>query len=349
MKDIHEVIKYLQEYDGRPVKLMEVCGTHTSSIFKHGIRSLISPKIKLISGPGCPVCVTPTSYVDKIIEYAKNDKTIVYCFGDMLKVPGTKGSLSDLKGEGIHVRMMYSPFEVVDKAEQEKDKIHVIAAVGFETTAPTYALALEEARQRGVKNIRLVTALKTIIPALEWICENETDIDGFICPGHVSVIIGYQVYKKLADKYKKPFVVAGFEAEHILTVIYDIVKQLEEGKHRVDNLYTNAVKPEGNLKAIELCERYFETGSAMWRGLGIIEASGQYLRQEYDIYEGGSKGLDSDIELPAECGCANVIIGRINPDECPMFGTACRPEEPYGPCMVSAEGACGIWFRNSRM
>lgn len=345
MKDIKEIISYLKAYDGPEIKLMEVCGTHTASIFKSGIRSLISPKIKLISGPGCPVCVTPTAFIDKILEYAHMENHVVCSFGDMLKVPGTNGSISDLKGEGIHVMMMYSPFDVVDAAEKHPEITYVVAAVGFETTAPTYALALQEAQAKGITNIKLVTALKTVIPALTWICENEEDIDGFICPGHVSTIIGSEVYQPLAERFKKPFVVAGFEAEHILTVIYDIVRQLENGQHRVDNLYTNAVRDCGNQKALDIIERYFEPGEAVWRGLGAIPASGLYLRPEYAHFDGGSRGLDADMELPAACQCGNVIVGRINPNECPMFGQGCSPEAPYGPCMVSAEGACGIWYR----
>ena len=346
MKDIKEITAYLRAYDGPEIKLMEVCGTHTAAIFKNGIRSLISPKIRLISGPGCPVCVTPTAFIDKILEYAHMENHIVCSFGDMLKVPGTGGSISDLKGEGIHVMMMYSPFDVVDAATANPGTTYVIAAVGFETTVPTYALALEEAYARGLKNIRLVTALKTVMPALSWISENEPSIDGFICPGHVSTIIGSEVYKSLAEKYHKPLVVAGFEAEHLLTVIYDLVRQIEAGEHRVDNLYTNAVRDTGNAKAQAIIEKFFEPGPAMWRGLGIIPDSGLYLRPEYAEFEGGSRGLDADMELPSSCRCGDVIVGRINPNECPMFGTGCRPENPYGPCMVSSEGSCGIWYRN---
>ena len=206
--EIKEVIRYLKAYDGPEIKLMEVCGTHTASIFKNGIRSLISPKIRLISGPGCPVCVTPTAYIDKCIEYAQKENHVLLTFGDMMKVPGTAGSLSDMKGKGAKVQLMYSPFEAVEKAEKDPHTTYVVAAVGFETTAPAYALMMQQAVEKGVKNIRLVTALKTVIPALTWICENQKDIDGFICPGHVSVIIGSRPYEELAEKYHKPFVVA---------------------------------------------------------------------------------------------------------------------------------------------
>ena len=200
MMEISQVIDYLKEYNGPEIKLMEVCGTHTASIFKSGIRSLISPEIKLISGPGCPVCVTPTSYIDKCIDYAMMENHVLVTFGDMIKVPGEKASLSSVKGEGAKVEIMYSPFEVIEKATANPHITYVIAAVGFETTAPIYALVIGEAIEKGIKNIKLVTSLKTVIPALEWICKNEEGIDGFICPGHVSVIIGSEAYSELAIK-----------------------------------------------------------------------------------------------------------------------------------------------------
>ncbi len=347
MMNVEQIIEELREYDGPEVKIMEVCGTHTASIFKSGVRSLISPKIRLISGPGCPVCVTPAAYIDRCVGYSLKDNHVLVTFGDMMKVPGLSGSLSQAKGDGARVELMYSPLEIVEKARKNPGDTYVIAGVGFETTVPAYALTIEEAARQGVENIRLLTALKTVMPALKWICENEGGIDGYLCPGHVSVIIGSSAYEELAEQYRKPFAVAGFEPEHILAGIYDIVKQLGH-KHdtEVHNLYKNAVKAEGNRKAREIIGRYFEPGSAMWRGLGIIPDSGLYLRPEYESYDAGSRGLDQDIELPASCRCGDVIIGRINPNQCPMFGMSCNPMNPYGPCMVSTEGACGIWYRN---
>ena len=345
--EIREIIDYLKSYDGRELKLMEVCGTHTAAIFKNGIRSLISPKIKLISGPGCPVCVTPTAYIDKCIEYAMMPNHVLLTFGDMMKVPGTNESLSEAKGRGAaNIQLMYSPFEAVEKAQQHPELTYAVAAVGFETTAPAYALMIQEAVKKGISNIKLVTALKTAIPALHWICENQEDIDGFICPGHVSVITGSRVYDELASLYRKPLVVTGFEAEHILASLYRIVKQIEKNDGHTENLYRNAVKDDGNPKALAVMEKVFQTGPAMWRGLGIIEDSGLYLKDEYAEFDGGSFELYADMELPAGCGCADVIVGRINPDQCPMFGEKCTPLKPFGPCMVSSEGACGIWYRN---
>ncbi len=339
-------IAYLRSYDGEPLNIMEVCGTHTAAIFKGAIRSLISPKIRLISGPGCPVCVTPAAYIDRCIEYAHQPHTTLYSFGDMLKVPGTKGSLLTAKGQGAQVQMVYSPFEVLEKAAADPQGLHVVAAVGFETTAPIYGLMIQEMEQRGLTNIRFVTALKTVLPALHWLCSQDSSIHGFLCPGHVSVIIGCHPYEAIAETYGKPCVVAGFEPEHIITALYDLVRQIEHQEHQVTNHYRNAVKDEGNAKALSILESVFEPDAATWRGLGAIPASGLYLKPPFDRYDGGSRGLDGDLMLPEGCACDQVITGKLDPAGCPMFGTACTPTSPYGPCMVSAEGACGIWYRN---
>ena len=348
-----DLINYLKNYNGRELKIMEVCGTHTAAIFKNGIRDLISPKIKLISGPGCPVCVTPTAYIDRCVKFARTPGCHLLTFGDMMKVPGTHGSLSENKaadesGARANISIMYSPFEVIERAKADPETLFGVAAVGFETTAPVYALVVQMAKQQGIGNIRLITALKTAIPALRWICENQNDIDGFLCPGHVSVITGSRIYDELAREYGRPFVVSGFEAEHILAAIYRIVRQIEAGEGKTENMYRNAVREEGNAKALEAIHAVYEEGPAMWRGLGIIEGSGLYLKEKYSSYDGGSHELYEDMELPAECCCGAVITGQINPDQCPMFRNGrCTPMDPFGPCMVSSEGSCGIWYRNA--
>jgi hydrogenase expression/formation protein HypD len=343
--------EYLRNYSGPPLKIMEVCGTHTAAIFKSGVRSLLAPGIRLVSGPGCPVCVTPSSYIDRCVEYASEPGFTLMSFGDMMKTPGSGTSIGGLRAGG-RVEMMYSPMEAVERASMDASTTYVVAAVGFETTMPAYALAIEEAEARRLKNLRLLTALKSVTPALEWILENEGDIDGFICPGHVSVITGPEAYEKLAAKYGKPFVVAGFEGEHILAAIYAIAR-LACGREggakdggRVLNLYPSAVRAGGNARALALISKYFEAGPAVWRGLGRIEGSGRYLREEYARFDGGGRGLDGDAALAAGCACGSVTAGRVDPDECPMFGKSCRPESPLGPCMVSSEGACGVWFQN---
>lgn len=346
MMQLNDVIAYLSHYDGRVLTFMEVCGTHTASIFKNGIRSIISDKIRLISGPGCPVCVTPTSYIDKCIEYALKKNHVLLTFGDMIKVPGENGSLSSAAGDGANIELMYSPSEVLKKAQLNPHITYVVAAVGFETTAPAYALVLQEAKRLGLKNIKLLTAIKTIMPALCWLCESDSTIDGFIAPGHVSVITGSKAFEPIAQSYKKPFAVAGFEAEHILTAIYDLVRQAQNESFEVHNLYKNAVKHEGNIKAQRLLSECFEKGPAMWRGLGNIANSGLYLSHEFESWDAGSRELVHDKRLADGCRCSDVIIGKITPEQCAMFCRSCTPQEPYGPCMVSAEGACGIWYRN---
>jgi hydrogenase expression/formation protein HypD len=280
------------------------------------------------------------------VEYSLKEGYALLTFGDMMKVPGSIESLSEAKGRGAQVELMYSPFEVIEKAGKNTETTYVIAAAGFETTAPAYALLIKEAKEKGIRNIKIVSALKTIIPALSWICENEKEIDGFICPGHVSVIIGAQGYQKLYCKYSKAFVVAGFEPEHILAGIYDLTLMLSgRKKPGVYNLYKSAVKDEGNMKAQSVIAECFREGNAMWRGIGMIENSGLYLNDKYAEYDAGSFGLDEDKKLSEECMCGDVIVGRINPDECPMFGKICSPVNPLGPCMVSDEGTCGIWYR----
>ena len=342
------IIRYLQAYDGPEIKVMEVCGTHTAAIFKSGIRSLLSPKIKLIAGPGCPVCVTPTAYIDRCVEMAHREKHTLLSVGDMMKVPGSAGSLSEAKAAGARVELMYSPLEALEKAQRHPEWTIAVAATGFETTAPVYGLLVREAYKRGVNNIKLVTALKTILPAISRVCEQEAGIDGFLCPGHVSVVIGSDAYEALAAKYQKPFTVTGFEPEEILIGLYDVVRQLAgEAPKAVRNRYTSAVKAAGNPKALALMAELFQTGDAVWRGLGVIERSGLYLRETYAAFDGGSFGLDGDRALPAGCRCGDVIVGRIDPDACPQFGKACDPAHPQGPCMVSAEGACGIWYADA--
>lgn len=345
---INEVIDFLSSYNGRPLRLMEVCGTHTSSIFKNGIRSILSPNIRLVSGPGCPVCVTPTAYIDRCIALAKKENYTLLTFGDMMKVPGTHGSLTDAAADGAHVLLMYSPMEALALAKLHPNTVFVVAAVGFETTAPAYALLAKQAIEAGLSNVLLITSIKTVPPALHWLCQNEPEIDGFLAPGHVAVIIGSEAFAPLAQQYKKPFAVAGFEAEHILLGVYDLIRQSEQGIYETHNFYPSAVKPEGNPYARSIMDECFEAGCSMWRGLGKIDGSGLYLKGSYASLDAGSMNLDYDAAMPSGCACTNVIVGRTNPAHCPLFGKLCSPEHPVGPCMVSAEGACGIWYRNRR-
>lgn len=336
----------LRMYDGGAVKIMEVCGTHTAAIFSTGIRSIISPKISLISGPGCPVCVTSPAYIDRLIELAQQEQTCVLTFGDMLKVKGSRWSLTEAKANGAKVKMVYSPFAALHLAKMQPETKFIFAAVGFETTVPAYALVLEEALKDKVRNLKFLTACKQILPAMEYICANEKGIDAFLCPGHVSVLTGAEDYRALALKHQKPFVVAGFRGEHLLAAISEIMRQLKHQEFEVRNMYAEAVKPQGNAQAKALINQYFVTDNAYWRGIGEIKHSGLFLRDEYNEFDVGSHLQEGEYEMPNGCRCTDVILGRITPQECPLFKSTCSPLNPVGPCMVSPEGACGIWYKN---
>lgn len=346
MKTLEQVKDELKNYSGRKIKIMEVCGTHTSSIFKNGIRSLLSPRIQLISGPGCPVCVTASAFIDKLVDYSLAENTCVLTFGDMMKVKGNRYSLTEAKALGGSVKILYSPLSAVKMAMEDKGTTFIFAAVGFETTTPIYALMMDEILQKDIRNLKLMTSMKTILPALSFLCENEENIDAFLCPGHVSVITGCSIYKGLAEKYQKPFVVAGFEGEHILAAVDEILHQIEKKQFSMKNMYTSSVTEEGNKKALAITEKYFESTDDYWRGIGIIRDSGLKLREEYKEYDAGSRIEDHAEKVPKGCRCRDVILGRINPVDCPLFKTVCSPLNAVGPCMVSTEGACGIWYKN---
>lgn len=344
--NLEQIIKEIGNYSGKNLKIMEVCGTHTVSIFKNGIKSFLPNEIKLISGPGCPVCVTPSSYINKAIECAHLPNCLLLTFGDMMKVPGSQKSLSEAKADGANVDLMYSPQEVIKRAITNPNITFVIACVGFETTIPIYSLLIEQLEKYNITNVKLLTALRRVLPALDFICSRDSDINGFIAPGHASTILGSDAYVELAKEYKKPFAVAGFEAEHVIIAIYDIIKQIEKQRHEVHNLYPSAVRPGGNLLAMQYIKKYFVSGPAYWRGIGNIEDSGYYLNESYMKYDAGSIALSDESDMHAsKCRCGEVIIGRINPNECSMFGTMCTPVHAKGPCMVSSEGTCGIWYR----
>lgn len=332
-----DLVTAIRQYDGPPVQFMEVCGTHTAAIAKNGIRSLLPENIRLVSGPGCPVCVTVTAYLDRLIALSKEPDTVVVSFGDLLRVPGSKGSLSDGKAEGGRVQMVYSPMEVLELARKNPDQTFVFAAVGFETTAPVYALLLKRAKEQGIENIRLLTSLKTMPPAIDWVCR-QGQVDGFLAPGHVSVVTGSRLFEPLAERYRLPFAVAGFSGESILAALYGLTKST--GKGTVLNLYPSVVTRDGNRQAWEAVEECFVPCDAAWRGIGIIKDSGLKLKAEYERFDAGSGGLMEDREANRACRCAQVLVGRLEPAGCPLFGKACTPTTPQGACMVSTEGSC---------
>lgn len=344
--NIDDIKKVLTEYDGEPLALMEVCGTHTAAISKSGIPSLLSEKIKLVSGPGCPVCVTAAQYIDKLCELSLESNTCVVTFGDLIRVPGSAASLQETQAKGGSIKMIYSPFEILELAKNNPSTLYVFAAVGFETTTPIYAVLLEKIIAGGIKNIKLLTALKTMPAAIDSLCRSENKIDGFIAPGNVSVITGSNEFKPLAVKYKLPFAVSGFSAEELLAAIYALIKLKNQGT--VINLYKQAVTENGNPRAKKIVSRYFEPCDAYWRGMGNIKNSGLSLKSEYFEYDAGSSNLTKDFFRNSNCKCAEIITGAAAPNECPLFGKICTPEKPQGACMVSNEGSCFNYYINSR-
>jgi hydrogenase expression/formation protein HypD len=290
--------------------------------------------------------VTSSAYIDKLVEYSMGENSCVLTFGDMMKVKGNKLSLTEAGAHGAKVKILYSPLDAIKIAMENRNTQFVFAAVGFETTTPIYAVLIEEITKNKIDNLKILTSLKTIIPALSFICENEEKIDAFLCPGHVSVITGCGVYRSLSEKYNKPFVVAGFEGEHILAAIYEIVSQLEKKQYSMKNMYVNAVSEEGNIKALGMMDKYFEVADDYWRGIGTIESSALRLKQEFAEFDAGSN-FEASVETPPKgCRCKDVILGRIHPVDCPLFAKKCTPLNAVGPCMVSTEGVCGIWYKN---
>lgn len=337
-KSLAQMRNFLEKYDGPQLHIMEVCGSHTAAISKNGIRGLLSPQIQLISGPGCPVCVTPTAYVDKLVELALTPNTCVVTFGDMLRVPGSRHSLSEVQGMGGRAVMVYSPMDILALAEKEPNTTFVFAAVGFETTTPVYALLLEEVIERNIENVKILTALKTMPGVIEYLCDNGAEIEGFLAPGHVAAITGSKLFKPLAEKYRIPFAVSGFEGEEILEALCGLVEVA--GESSVSNYYPEVVSEEGNVKAQQLVAKYFTQADATWRGMGIIPETGMELRLEYEKYDAGSHGLNEDNKRNKACCCDKILMGKMQPQECPLFGKVCKPLTPQGACMVSTEGSC---------
>lgn len=333
---------------GREVRLMEVCGTHTVSIFRSGLKSLLPPSLRLISGPGCPVCVTPQRKIDTIIAYARRPDTIITTFGDMLNVPGTESSLRTEKSRGAEIRMVYSPLESLALARENPEKKVIFLGIGFETTIPTGAATVIEARKSGRDNFFLIPAGKLIPPAMEFLLkQGDAGIDGFLCPGHVSVIIGTGPYRRIAEKFGIPCVVAGFEPLDILAAIRELVRLINEGKPEVKNLYPRVVREEGNPRAREIMNEVFQPADTEWRGLGVIPESGLVMRpefEEYDISLTDPVKIAPSRENPA-CICGEILRGVNEPPDCPAFKDTCTPDHPLGPCMVSSEGTCAAWYR----
>lgn len=342
VKKIKEIVK------GKSFVFMEVCGTHTHAISRTGIRRALLPEIKLLSGPGCPVCVTSQKDID---EFLSIENAVLVSFGDMVKVPGSIKSLEKIKEEGHDVRIVYSPLDALEMAENEPEKDFVFMGVGFETTIPLFAACIKRAKEKNIKNFFIYPSFKLIPPALYFIVAHpKLRIDGFLLPGHVSTIIGRKPYLFLAEEFRKPAVIAGFEPLDILYAVLMLVKQKSSNNPRVEIEYTRSVKEEGNPKAKDIIQEVFIPQEAEWRGLGKIRESGLRFKKEWEEFD-AKKRFRIEIPSPKEnplCRCGEILLGKIVPPDCPLFGRGCTPENPYGPCMVSSEGACSAYYLYER-
>ncbi|MFH1594662.1 MAG: hydrogenase formation protein HypD [Candidatus Omnitrophota bacterium] len=332
----------------KQIKLMEVCGTHTMAIARAGIKKVLPKGIKLVSGPGCPVCVTDQTNIDYAIEVSRIKDVIMATFGDMLRVPGSQGSLDDIRREGYDVRVVYSCIDALKIAKVNPGHRVVFMGVGFETTAPTVAASVLEAERKGISNFFVLSNFKLVFPALEIISSSKrVQIDGFICPGHVSVITGSKPYEKIANKYKRPCVIMGFEPSEILSGISRLVKQVRNGEHKVEIDYKRAVKRSGNVTARNVLNSVFEADDAEWRGIGQIKKSGLSIRREYKKFDGKREFnlIVPRAPKPRGCICGDVLQGIYSPQDCKLFKRFCTPQRPVGPCMVSSEGTCAAYFK----
>ena len=332
------------------IRLMEVCGTHTMSIAAAGIKSMLPPNVQLLSGPGCPVCVTPPQVIDAVLELAMEKDVLITSYGDMLRVPGSRpgDSLLRRRALGAKVETVYSPVDAVALAAQHPEKQVVFLGVGFETTAPGTAAAVLTAQEQGLQNFTVWSMLKEVEPALRaLIAMDGFNIDGFLCPGHVATIIGERGFGYLPEEFQLPGVIAGFECDDILLAIYLLLRQIKEGRPRIENAYPRAVTKDGNVLAQKMLRRCFEERRDVWRGLGEIDRSGLGLKEALSDFDSEKRFQVryASAEPPTACRCGEVITGRLAPVRCPMFGKACTPEDPVGPCMVSSEGACAAAYK----
>jgi hydrogenase expression/formation protein HypD len=342
-----KLIERIHRQSTKPARLMEFCGGHTVSIFKNGIRQLLPNNIEMLSGPGCPVCVTANTDLDKAIALAHLPDVIITSFGDMIRVPGSYSSLQQAKAEGCDVRVVYSVQDALNIAKDNPDKSVIFIGIGFETTAPTIAAAILQAEQEGINNFYILSLHKLCPPIMKAILDmGEVRLNGIICPGHVSSIIGSNPYQFIANAYNIACVVSGFEPVDILLCVAMLVDQIEKGQYKVENAYRRGVKMEGNQQALRLMNTVFEVGEADWRGIGIVSASGLRLKKEYrqfdaednfTIHPGPSREAKG-------CLCGSILRGISTPLDCKLFRNNCTPEHPVGPCMVSSEGSCATYY-----
>ncbi|OCC16325.1 [NiFe] hydrogenase metallocenter assembly protein HypD [Dissulfuribacter thermophilus] len=345
VKGLHKVL--LREVE-RPVRIMEVCGTHTMSIFQHGLRELFPEKLKMISGPGCPVCVTSQGDIDTMIGLSREPNCRLVSFGDMLRVPGSNGSLRDAMAQGAKVHIVYSPMDALEIAKKFSDDEVVFLGIGFETTAPSIAATIIRAKKEKIKNFSVLSTMKLMPPALHSLFSQEdVEVDGLLCPGHVSAIIGARAYVPISEEFKIPCVIAGFEPADILAALILLIRQIKNGESKVENAYERAVSWDGNERALEIVKKVFYPVDVTWRGIGVIPQSGLSIRKEFEEFCARKKlGLKiKELPEPKGCRCGEVLKGAITPPMCPLFKKACTPATPVGPCMVSSEGICHAYYR----
>jgi len=345
-----KIVNEIKKISKKKVSFMEVCGGHTMAIQKFGIPSLLPPTIELLSGPGCPVCVSSREYIDKAIAYSRLDDVIITTFGDLIRVPGSTSSLDKEKANGANVKIVYSILDALKIAKENPTEKIVFLGIGFETTAPGSALGILKAYEQNLSNFYLFSSHKIMPPAMAALIDEGVKIDGYIAPGHVSAITGTAIYKDVPEKFGLACVIAGFEPTDLLHSIYMLVKQVEENNPKVEIQYTRVVKPEGNLIAQKSMNEVFELGPDWWRGLGILENSGLKIREKYQAHD-AENNIHVDVEPTREdkgCICGEILKGLKKPKDCKLFAKACTPSDPVGACMVSHEGSCAAFYRYNR-
>ena len=344
---VHLFSEKLQKYNGSPISLMEVCGGHTMAIYRFGIPSLLPDNIRLISGPGCPVCVSGIDFINRAIALSRIDDVIITTYGDLIRVPGSESSLEKEKSAGADIRIVYSTLDALKIAQEYKNKKIIFLGIGFETTAPASAIAIQKAYQEKISNFYLLSAHKIMPPVMEALLNDQIKIDGFICPGHVSTITGSKIYNFIPDKYKIGCVVTGFEPTDIMQAILMLAKQIGNNDQKVEIQYSRAVTADGNIKAQIIMNEVFETRNDYWRGIGEIPGSGLKLKGKYKNFDAE---LAFDIKLESKnentvCICGDILRGLKTPKDCKLFGMVCSPDNPIGACMVSSEGACHAFYK----
>ncbi|MDY5519893.1 hydrogenase formation protein HypD [Campylobacter lanienae] len=341
----------IKQRSKKPLNIMEICGGHTHSIMKFGLPQLVGENINFIHGPGCPVCIMPRSRIDEAIAIASIDGVIFCTLADMLRVPGSKGSLSELRADGADIRALYSPLDTITIAKENPDKKVVFFAIGFETTTPMSAVVVKQAVELNLQNLFIhINHVTVPAPVRAIMSDKDVKIDAFLGPSHVSVITGSKIYEELANEFKTPIAVSGFEPLDLMDSILNLVNQHENGTHKVYNEYARVVSKDGNLKAKELIERYFQPCDFEWRGLGVIKDSGLRLRDEFS-YLDAKKYFNVEVGESKEskaCICGEILRGKAKPYDCKVFGKVCNPQNPIGSCMVSGEGACAAYYKYSK-